>query len=169
MTHIRKIISNASHKKSMYLNNAHLNLLLGILKNPYKDIELSRPLHDRDYGKFIDHASAKYIDSAFERVNNIYNRLYTKYIANEVKEENLTDVNNMIAEIRWILAHATPWERGSDAISNTFIRSVYKAMGIKAYPLKRGISLDLEAYCTNLKEYKNNFTSYFSKKPEIID
>ena len=139
------------------------------LKNPYNDICLSRPKHDKDYGKFIEHANANRIDSAFEHVNNIYNHLYAKYIANEVKEESLTDVNNMVAEIRWILAHATPWERGSDAISNTFIRSIYKAMGIKAYPLKRGISLDLEAYCTNLKEYKNNFTSYFSKKPEIID
>jgi len=139
------------------------------LKKPYKDIALSRPIHDKEYGKFIDHANANCIDSAFEHINNIYNCLYTKYIANEVKEENLTDVNNMIAEIRWILAHATPWERGSDAISNTFIRSIYKAMGIKAYPLKRGISLDLEAYCTNLEEYKNKFSSYFVKKPEIID
>ena len=87
----------------------------------------------------------------------------------EVREEDLTDINSMIAEIRWILAHATPWERGSDAISNTFMRSVYKAAGIKTYPLKKGVSLDLEAYCTELKDYKKNFANYFLRKPEIVD
>ena len=81
----------------------------------------------------------------------------------------MNDINNSIAEIRWILAHATPWERGSDAISNTFIRAIYKAAGIKAYPLKKGVSLDLEAYCTNLTDYKENFTDYFIKKPHIVE
>ena len=70
--------------------------------------------------------------------------------------------------MRWILAHTTPWERGSDAISNTFIRSIYKAAGIKTHPLKRGVSLDLEAYCTNIDEYKINFANYFTKKPELV-
>ena len=139
------------------------------LKNPYKDISLSRPIHNKDSGKFIDHPDSKYINSAFEHIKTIYNNLYKKYILNEVKEENLPEVNNLIAEIKWILAHSTPWERGSDAISNTFIRAVYKAMGVKSYPLKRGISLDLEAYCTNLEEYKQKFASYFTHNPKIID
>ena len=139
------------------------------LKNPYNNIVLTRPIHDADYGKFIAHANPKYIDNAFYRINKIYDELQEKYIQREVQKEDLEDVNNSIAEIRWILAHATPWERGSDAISNTFIRSIYKAMGIKAGPLKRGVSLDLEAYCTNIDEYKKNFPCYFNKKPEIID
>ena len=74
-----------------------------------------------------------------------------------------------IAEIRWILAHSTPWLRGSDAISNVFMRAMYKAVGIKTYPLKKGISLDLEAYCTELDEYKKKFPAYFEKPPEIIE
>ena len=139
------------------------------LKNPYSDIVLTRPQHNKDRGKLLDHASEKYINNAFKHVNSIYDELYGKYILNEPNRENLDDINSLIAEMRWILAHSTPWERGSDAISNTFIRAVYKAMGIKAYPLKRGISLDLEAYCTNLDEYKNKFADYFTKRPEIID
>lgn len=139
------------------------------LKNPFKNIMLTRPVHDKDYGKFLNHADAVYINNAFEHINKIYDSLYEKYITNEVKGENLQDINESIAEMRWVLAHATPWERGSDAISNTFIRAIYKAMGIKAYPLKKGVSLDLEAYCTNLGEYKKNFPDYFSKKPEIVD
>lgn len=138
------------------------------LKNPYR-IELTRPVHDKDLGKFLDHGSAKYINTAFYHAKKIYENLYSKYITNEVKKENLEDVNCSIAEIRWILAHATPWERGSDAIANTFVRSIYKAIGIKTTPLKKGISLDLEAYCTELDEYKRRFASYFVKKPMIID
>jgi len=138
------------------------------LNNPYR-IELTRPVIDKDFGKYLEHGGARYINTAFYYINNIYNNIYSKYIAKELKSENIDDVNNSIAEIRWILAHATPWERGSDAISNTFIRAIYKSMGVKAYPLKKGVSLDLEAYCTNLDEYKKNFASYFSKKPEIID
>ena len=139
------------------------------LENPYSDIELTRPKKDNFYGNFIEHANPIYINSAFKRVNSLYDEIYNKYILKEAKKENLEDINSLIAEMRWILAHATPWERGSDAISNTFIRSIYKAIGIKTHPLKKGISLDLEAYCTNLKDYKNNFADYFSKKPEIVE
>ena len=140
------------------------------LKNPYKDIGLTRPCVDKDfYGKYLDHGNYKYINNAFKHIKEIYDNLHSNYIKKEIKENDLDNVNALIAEMRWILAHATPWERGSDAISNTFIRAIYKAMGVKAYPLKKGVSLDLEAFCTNLDEYKKNFASYFSKKPEIVD
>ena len=59
--------------------------------------------------------------------------------------------------------------RGSDAISNVFIRAMYKSIGIKSYPLKKGVSLDLEAYCTELEDYKKNFAGYFTKPPKIIE
>ena len=77
-------------------------------------------------------------------------------------------INSDIAEIRWIMAHSMPWERGSDAISNVFTRALYKSMGIKSYPIKKDISLDLEAFCTPLNEYKQKFASYFEKEPEIV-
>ena len=67
------------------------------------------------------------------------------------------------------MAHSMPWERGSDAISNVFTRSLYKSMGIKTYPLKQGISLDLEAFYTPLDKYKQNFATFFEKAPEVID
>ena len=139
------------------------------LINPYSDISLTRPTKDMSKGNFINHADHKYINNAFLHIKVLYNDLYSKYVKNEIKKENLNDVNYSIAEIRWILAHATPWERGSDAISNTFIRSMYKSMGIKTFPLKKGVSLDLEAYCTNLDEYQQNFSSYFTKQPQIIE
>ena len=139
------------------------------LKNPYTNLSLTRPQHDFHLGKILSHPDSIYINDSLDLVRDLYKGIHKKYIEKEVVESDLPDINNTIAEIRWILAHATPWKRGSDAISNTFIRSIYKAIGIKTYPLKRGVSLDLEAYCTNLDEYKKNFSSYFSKKPKIID
>ena len=161
--------SNKNNKYKIYMDRFDYTIKKP-LQNPYNDICLTRPIYDKDtFGKFLNHPHAKFIPSAFEHLKTIYNKLYTKYIINEPKKDNLNNINALIAEMRWILAHSTPWERGSDAISNTFIRSIYKAMGIKAYPLKKGVSLDLEAYCTNLDDYKKKFANYFIKKPEIID
>ncbi len=145
------------------------NIANNPIVNPYNDIQLSRPKYDDEDKKYIEHASHKYIKNAFKHVKNIYDNLFRKYIKNEVKTDDLSEINSSVAEIRWILAHATPWERGSDAISNTFIRSIYKSIGIKTSPLKKGISLDLEAYCTNLEDYKKNFPEYFVKVPYIVE
>ena len=139
------------------------------LSKPYKDISLSRPIHSKNDGKYLCHGDASSINNAFKHIENIYNNIYSKYIKNEAKPENIDDINSNIAEIRWILAHSTPWERGSDAISNVFIRALYKAIGVKTTPLKKGISLDLEAYCTELKDYKKNFASYFTHKPYVVE
>ena len=139
------------------------------LYNPYRKFKLTRPVNSGNYGKFLDHAEAKYVNRGLDMVSDLYKNLHKKYAEKDITEQDLADINSTIAEIRWILAHATPWERGSDAISNTFMRTIYKALGIKTSPLKRGISLDLEAYCTNLYEYKKNFTSYFNIKPYIVE
>ena len=45
----------------------------------------------------------------------------------------------------------------------------YKSMGIKTYSPAKGISFDLEAFCTNLDKYKANFQNYFKKSPILID
>ena len=97
------------------------------LKNPYKGIALTRPVVDADYGRFLDHAGANYINGAFVKINKIYSDLHNKYILNEVKDENVFEVNNSIAEIRWILAHATPWER--DFHGSTRIRAPCRNTG----------------------------------------
>ena len=77
-------------------------------------------------------------------------------------------INSTISEIRWVLAHTTPWLRGSDAISNVFMRAMYKALGIKTFPTKQGVSLDMEAFCTTKEDYIKSFTTYFEKPPVII-
>lgn len=117
----------------------------------------------------LEHADCNTINDSLDKVFKLYSNIFPKYIHNEVKEENMDEINETIAEIRWILAHATPWSRGSDAIANVFMRAMYKAIGIKSYPLEKGVSLDLEAYCTELETYKKRFPKYFEKPPKIID
>lgn len=109
------------------------------------------------------------VNSSLDHVFGLTKKILPKYIDKDVKEENLEEIHSTIAEIRWVLAHSTPWVRGSDAISNVFIRAIYKAIGIKTYPLAKGVSLDLEAYCTNLDDYKKKFPKYFEQLPEIIE
>ena len=138
------------------------------LKDPYsRYISLSKPTNL--YSAKIYHGSSANINIALDYIFKLTKNIFPKFLKNDVKQSDLPELNSTVAEIRWVLAHSTPWVRGSDAISNIFMRAIYKAAGIKTYPIKKGISLDLEAYCTNLEEYKMNFPNYFDKAPEIVD
>ena len=144
------------------------NIAKNPLINPYKDIRLTIPVISKDE-HYLKHANAKYVNNAIKHILEIYTNFTKKFNSKDIKTSQLDDVNNDIAEIRWIMAHATPWERGSDAISNVFMRVMYKSLGIKSHPLKKGISLDMEAYCTELGDYKKRFPAYFENPPEIIE
>ena len=122
----------------------------------------------RDNVKFLKHGGLLYVNRALDLTYQRYNNLLAHYPDFKVSKAELEKFTSTVAEIRWILAHSTPWVRGSDAIANVFVRSLYKAFGIKLYPLKKNISLDLEAYCTELKDYKENFHKYFVKPPEVL-
>lgn len=140
------------------------------LKKPYDNIGMTTISHTKE-NKLMLHGNAFGINESLNRVGGKYFNLRRDYILKpeNVTKEKLNDINSDVAEIRWLMAHATPWERGSDAISNSFMRALYKSMGIKTYPAKPNISFDLEAYCTELPEYKKNFASYFEKPPEIVE
>lgn len=135
------------------------------LQAPNKEIAMSRPTMYQD----ILHGDYRLINSSLNQVFKLCGELFPRFVKKDITKESLPEFNSKIAEIRWILAHATPWQRGSDAISNVFMRAMYKAVGIKTYPLKKDISLDLEAYCTELKDYKNRFPYYFEKPPIIVE
>ena len=137
------------------------------LGNSYK-MDISRPRKLHDNTKAILHASCKYVNNSLNHIFQLSQEIFPKYLNKKIKQDDLKKINSIIAEIRWILAHSTPWMRGSDTISNVFIRAIYKALGIKSYPVKKNISLDLEAFCTELNDYKDNFTRYFTKPPKII-
>ena len=136
---------------------------------PEQAPDISRPVIYNKNSRAIEHGSSLYVNKNLNKVFALTQEIIPKYIDKDVKPENMNEINSIIAEIRWILAHSTPWVRGSDAISNVFMRVLYKSIGIKSYPLKKGISLDLEAYCTERGEYKKKFPAFFEKPPEIIE
>lgn len=140
------------------------------LTTTYDGVGLTRMLSSYTRSEMV-HGSNDKVNSALDKVRGIYEILQEKYISHpeDVTKNSLKEINASIAEIRWILAHATPWERGSDSISNCFMRAMYKAMGIKTYPAAKGVSFDLEAYCTELEDYKKKFATYFAKQPEVIE
>jgi len=138
------------------------------LQKPFNKISLSTAKISKDGIKnYISHGESDYINGALFYTERIYNDIQKNYIKKEVKERDLKQVNNKMARMRWILAHSTPWVRGSDLISNMLMRAMYKAMGIKLYPTAPNISLDLEAYCTPMEQYMKKFPSYFEHEPII--
>ena len=60
-----------------------------------------------------------------------------------------------------------PWGRGSDAIANSYVKAVFQSLGIKTYPPKDGVSFDLEAFCTELSDYKKMYKNLYERSPEI--
>lgn len=134
---------------------------------PEKGLGVTKP-SIVDGEKQVIHGSYTTINNSLDYIFKLYKNLFPKYLNKNLTEKNLEDINLTIAEIRWVLAQSTPWMRGSDSIANVFIRAIYKALGIKTFPLKKGVSLDLEAFCTSLKDYKTNFTNYFEKNPLVI-
>ena len=55
------------------------------------------------------------------------------------------------------------YSRGSNGIADIFMRSMYKELGIDMPALKPGVSLDLEAFCLDLNDYKKKWRSFFEK------
>lgn len=139
----------------------------GGLHNPYPDIELTRIGSDFDHGPCMMHPP--YHAEALTHVDNIYKEIQNKYMGKKLTQKDLKEINEKVAEMHWILAHSMPWGRGSDCIANAYIKSVYQALGIKTYPPAKNISFDLEAFCTELSDYKKRYTSYYSKPPEIVE
>ena len=138
------------------------------LRKPFADMSLTIPIISRDE-KYLRHAEPEHINNVFEHIFKAYDNFKSKFNSKDVKASQLQEINENIGGIRWLLAHATPWERGSDAIANVLMRAMYKSLGIKTYPLKKRISLDLEAFCTDFNVYKKNFGDYFEKPPKIIE
>lgn len=86
------------------------NIAKNPLINPYKDIRLTIPVISKDE-HYLKHANAKYVNNAIKHILEIYTNFTKKFNSKDIKTSQLDDVNNDIAEIRWIMAHATPWEQ----------------------------------------------------------
>lgn len=152
-------------KYAPQLNNTITNPLC-----PHFDkLTLTMPKNGYKNNNYLQHAKSDSINNALDIISKLYEHLAEKFKPSEVSNKDLKDIVNIISAMRWILAHATPWQRGSDAISNVFMRALFKAYGIKAYSPAKGTSFDFEAYCNNLNEYISKFQTFFIKPPKVIE
>lgn len=114
------------------------------------------------------HPAGKYGVEGLNIAEELHNNLMAKFQNKTITSKDLDEINETIAEIHWVIAHTMPWGRGSDAIANSYVKSVYQSLGIKTYPPKDNISFDLEAFCTELNDYKKNYKKLYEKEPEIV-
>ena len=133
---------------------------------PYEDVELTNFIYCQR-GKCMYHPRSATVEPAMNHMRERYNELAPLF--EKVKNGGtLTDAekamaNDKIAEIYYLMANVMPWARGSNGISDIFMRSMYKSLGIDQPALKQGVSLDLEAFCVPLEEYKANWKTFFEQ------
>lgn len=84
-----------------------------------------------------------------------------------IKNPTLSDINRSCAIIQWLIAQENPYIRGNDSIANVLTKSIYNAYNINISPLKKGVSLDFEAFYSDMDEYINNYPDFFEKAPSF--
>lgn len=134
----------------------------------YKGIELTdiglSPYNDNT-DLYMLHPKRKNIPPAMKEINKCYDKLQplVQKVQNggTLTASELEFVDDQMAEMYYLLANVMPWNRGSNGISDIFMRSVYESLGIDRPALKQGVSLDLEAFCCNMNDYKANWNSFF--------
>ena len=139
---------------------------VGDRKSPYPDIELTKILCGDNSGMMY-HPANKYVNPGMDYIRARYDEL-RPFIEKVKNGESLSRsdrkvIDEKIAEIYFLMANIMPYERGSNGISDILIRSIYKSLGIDQPALKQGVSLDLEAFCMDLNEYKRKWSSFFEK------
>lgn len=140
----------------------------GKRETPYEDICLTQILYapniNADYGTMY-HPANKYVEPGLEHIRERYNEL--KPLFNKVQngekltQQEMNNANDKISEMYFLMANIMPYERGSNGISDILMRSIYKGLDIEQPAIKHGISLDLEAFCMDLNEYKKKWTDFF--------
>jgi len=114
------------------------------------------------------HPQGKYASNALDLVNSIQDMLIQKYHGKNLTDADMADINENIGEIHWILSHSMPWGRGSAGISDAYVKALYKSLGIQLSQPKEGVSFDLEAFCTELEDYKKNYKNLYETEPRYV-
>lgn len=130
--------------------------------SPYKDFTLTKiklpyclmhhPFHE-EVAKNMDIISERY---------KIFQDLVKEYKkTGKLTIEQKSQADDIISEIYYLMANTCPFKRGSNGISDIFMRSQYTALGIDMPHVKSGVGLDLEAFCFELKDYQKNWRAFF--------
>lgn len=86
----------------------------------------------------------------------------------QIKNPSVDEVLRSCAIIQWLITQETPYKRGADSIANILAKSIMHTNGIFISPLKDGISLDFEAFDTDLDDYIEKYPNFFKVRPYKI-
>ncbi len=136
-------------------------------KSPYPDMELTKIfVLDENHGLMF-HPYNKTVNAGMQHVKEKYDELAPLFekVKNggSLTKQELEMANKNIAEMYFLLANIMPYARGSNGISDIFMRSVYKSLGIEQPALKHGISLDLEAFCVDMDTFAQKWDIFFEE------
>jgi len=95
-------------------------------------------------------------------VEKEYNKLLS------IENPTTNQILKTAATIQWLIAQDSPYKRGSDSIANLITKSLMHSYGIEISPVKEGVSLDFEAFYTDLDEYIEKYPTFFEKIPEKV-
>ena len=112
---------------------------------------VSGSIHDIKRFQFDIEMNYKELKPLFEKVKN----------GQTLTGKDIKIVHDNIAELYYRIANFCPYERGTNGIADIFIRSIYDALNIDMPALKKGVSLDLESFCVDMKNYKRNWNTFF--------
>lgn len=144
-------------------------------QNPYPDMQLTelKKLEQGfdDFSFTIDvmshppnqtiNAGMKHIAEKFEELKPLFEKVRNGGKLSAA-EKQLAD--EKISEMYFLMANIMPWAKGTNGISDIFMRSTYNALNINQPALKQGVSLDLESFYTELDEYKAKWNTFFEEE-----
>ena len=114
---------------------------------------------------WLQHPNSEQVDKnmkiIYERYK-IFQSIVEKYQKTKVLDQNeIGYADDIIAEIYYLMANTCPFGHGTNGICDILMRGQYAALGINKPHIKYGVSLDLEAFCMNLDEYKLEWKNFF--------
>ena len=137
---------------------------------PYKRFTLTRnpTTEERGWGLFNQVMVHPYPEEVVKNMEiiseryKVYQKLVNEYkLSGNLSLKQKKQADNIISEIYYLMANTIPFERGSNGISDVLMRSLYSALGMSKPHVRKGVGLDLEAFCMNLDEYKIKWNSFF--------
>ncbi len=147
-----------------------LDCQLGNRILPYKNFTITRnpTTEERGWGLIKQVMVHPYPEEVLKNMEiiskryKVYHKLVNEYkLSGNLSLEQKKQADDIISEIYYLMANTCPFKRGSNGISDVLMRSQYSAIGMNKPHVKKGVGLDLEAFCMNLDEYKLKWNSFF--------
>jgi hypothetical protein len=128
------------------------------------ELRLTELLFDSETGQLSwRHTSAEHIPAILSHAGDLYDQALDPNLP-------LDRTLEIVAELHWWLCQAMPYYRGSAAISDMVIKTIFKQRGIEVGPWAEGVAADIEALVTTDPEtYARLFPTLFETPPRFAD